>query len=451
MAALRVFVSSTCVDLGSHREHIRSLLTRMGYEPVMSDYADVLYDPRKHTHTSCIREVMHADMVVLLIGPRFGGTAVPEALDEVDVATIAAKASTALIENDEKKYSITQLEVLKALELGIPLLTFVAADVHGDHHTYVKNKDRDFIDRVDFPSIQKPKTAKYIFEFISFLTHMFSNNAVLSYASFADIESGLVKQWSGLFQSLLREAREKQSEVRRTDAILEQIQDLKAAVLQTIDDKTGRNIARSVLQYRQLSEFLISMRPFGPPVDVTAYIGNFEELLAEFGVVEVLLESPSRPGLSPRTILLCEDGRLLRVGLVSRRFDRLASEWQGFSKLDRETKAAVLQGVEDASGDRGALVHEYNPPSGDGDGSEGDSASQPEDPQDGSPPLSSWNEERQEVLRTMWEAGSTASQIADHLGGISRNAVIGKAHRLGLKARPVPSMAQPTDTTKTGR
>jgi GcrA cell cycle regulator len=38
----------------------------------------------------------------------------------------------------------------------------------------------------------------------------------------------------------------------------------------------------------------------------------------------------------------------------------------------------------------------------------------------------------------MWEGGATASQIADELGGVSRNAVIGKAHRLGLKARPSP-------------
>jgi len=145
-----------------------------------------------------------------------------------------------------------------------------------------------------------------------------------------------------------------------------------------------------------------------------------------------------------------EGGSSLRVRLATRRFDRLASEWQGFSKLDRETKAAVLQGVEDAGGDRGAVVHEYNPPSGDSDASEGGPATQPENPRDDSPPLSSWNEERQEVLRTMWEAGSTASQIADHLGGISRNAVIGKAHRLGLKARPIPSTAQPADASETG-
>lgn len=50
----------------------------------------------------------------------------------------------------------------------------------------------------------------------------------------------------------------------------------------------------------------------------------------------------------------------------------------------------------------------------------------------------SWTDERIEKLTKMWEGGSTASQIADELGGVSRNAVIGKAHRLGLKARPSP-------------
>lgn len=50
----------------------------------------------------------------------------------------------------------------------------------------------------------------------------------------------------------------------------------------------------------------------------------------------------------------------------------------------------------------------------------------------------SWTDERIETLRKMWESGMTASQIAEQLGGISRNAVIGKAHRLGLKPRPSP-------------
>jgi GcrA cell cycle regulator len=53
----------------------------------------------------------------------------------------------------------------------------------------------------------------------------------------------------------------------------------------------------------------------------------------------------------------------------------------------------------------------------------------------------SWTDERIETLTKMWEGGATASQIADELGGVSRNAVIGKAHRLGLKARPSPVKA----------
>ncbi len=49
-----------------------------------------------------------------------------------------------------------------------------------------------------------------------------------------------------------------------------------------------------------------------------------------------------------------------------------------------------------------------------------------------------WTEERIDHLKQLWEKGLTASQIAEQLGGVSRNAVIGKAHRLGLKSRPSP-------------
>ncbi len=50
----------------------------------------------------------------------------------------------------------------------------------------------------------------------------------------------------------------------------------------------------------------------------------------------------------------------------------------------------------------------------------------------------SWTDERIERLKELWSKGMTASQIADELGGVSRNAVIGKAHRLGLQSRPSP-------------
>lgn len=57
----------------------------------------------------------------------------------------------------------------------------------------------------------------------------------------------------------------------------------------------------------------------------------------------------------------------------------------------------------------------------------------------------SWTDQRIDQLKALWEKGLTASQIAEELGGVSRNAVIGKAHRLGLKSRPSPVKANDTD------
>ncbi len=56
----------------------------------------------------------------------------------------------------------------------------------------------------------------------------------------------------------------------------------------------------------------------------------------------------------------------------------------------------------------------------------------------------SWTDERIDRLKELWTHGMTASQIADELGGVSRNAVIGKAHRLGLQSRPSP--VKPNET-----
>jgi GcrA cell cycle regulator len=68
----------------------------------------------------------------------------------------------------------------------------------------------------------------------------------------------------------------------------------------------------------------------------------------------------------------------------------------------------------------------------------------------------SWTDERVETLRAMWVEGKSASQIAKELGGVTRNAVIGKVHRLGLSNRggngdaaeeelPVAEIADPVE------
>ena len=60
----------------------------------------------------------------------------------------------------------------------------------------------------------------------------------------------------------------------------------------------------------------------------------------------------------------------------------------------------------------------------------------------------SWTDERVETLKKMWGEGQSASQIAKELGGVTRNAVIGKVHRLGLSNRAGGSRAAPAAKAK---
>jgi len=60
----------------------------------------------------------------------------------------------------------------------------------------------------------------------------------------------------------------------------------------------------------------------------------------------------------------------------------------------------------------------------------------------------SWTDERVETLRRMWAEGQSASQIAKELGGVTRNAVIGKVHRLGLSNRATPEGARPASVPR---
>ncbi len=59
-----------------------------------------------------------------------------------------------------------------------------------------------------------------------------------------------------------------------------------------------------------------------------------------------------------------------------------------------------------------------------------------------------WTDERVELLKRLWAEGLSASQIANRLGGVTRNAVIGKVHRLGLSGRATTSRVKATRPRK---
>ena len=169
MAEMRVFISSTCYDLSLLRSQLRLFIKNLGYEPIMSDYEDVLYDPRIHTHTSCVDEVQNCNMLILIVGARFGGKATPEALNKVNFEILKNENVSVDLLKEKECLSVTQLEVLKAIENSIPVYTFIDKRVWHDHALYEKNKTSDIVEKIIFPSIEKQETAKYIFNFINFV------------------------------------------------------------------------------------------------------------------------------------------------------------------------------------------------------------------------------------------------------------------------------------------
>src|SRR4051794_41153870 len=90
-----------------------------------------------------------------------------------------------------------------------------------------------------------------------------------------------------IFQRLLREGREKADEGRRADVILEQIKDLKAAIVESTEAGSRRGLVRSVINFRRLVDFLLALREVRPGPDILSFSGPFQDLLQAFGIVQV--------------------------------------------------------------------------------------------------------------------------------------------------------------------
>lgn len=366
MANLKVFVSSTCYDLHAIRAQLKSMLRGLGYEPVMSDQADVIYDPRQHTHTSCLREVGNCDLLVLVVGSRFGGAVVPKALELIDLEHLGDLSRADRFGEDKAKISITQAEVLQAIQTGIPVFAFVDSGVMRDHLTYEKNKNKPIISQIEFSSIDKSETAPYIFEFINFLRLRNENNSIFEFARFEDIEAQVKKQWAGLFQRLLHEQRGKALEGRRIDHLSSQIADLRAAVLSSISSGELKETAKGAIRYRHMIDFVYSMAAEYRPTDALDLLRSdysWDTLLQELGIVDIRLDDSRNRFMAGGVFLVREDGTFYRARTSTRAIARMAREWDDFRALGPEPKNAILNAVLD-SRDAGPrlLVRHYNEP-----------------------------------------------------------------------------------------
>ncbi|MEN5126854.1 DUF4062 domain-containing protein [Pseudomonas alloputida] len=366
MAGLKVFISSTCYDLQSIRGQLRNLMMGLGHEPIMSDQAEVIFDPQTHTHTSCLREVRNSDVVILVIGSRFGGTIIPKALEQIELEKIIETSNAERFGENGGKISITQAEILNAIQHGIPVFAFVDSGIMRDHLTYEKNKNKAIIHEIEFSSIDKPETAAYIFEFINFLRLRHENNSIFEFSRFEDIESQLKKQWSGLFQRLLSEQRTKAFEGKNIDQLSSQIADLKAAVLGSISSTKLKDTAKGAIRFRTLIEFTHSLINETAPDKSEKLLSSkisWSELTSELGIVKSLQPEQGDRFGSRNTILIGEDNTYYEVKMPKARVDRIEEEWEDFKELGDEAKSAIINAVIDSRNGRAIqLVRHFNEP-----------------------------------------------------------------------------------------
>ena len=361
MAGIKVFISSTCYDLSVLRAELRNFVSSMGYEPVMSEFADVVFDPRTHTHLSCTNEVANCDMMVVIIGSRFGGRVVPETLKKIDISKLktVSKDNTSLL--DEKNISITQMEVYTAIENNIPIYTFVEKKVYHDHNLYEKNKEKEYIKDIVFPSIEKQDSAPYIFEFLNFIRLQNTGNCLFEFERLQEIEETLKKQWSGYFQRLLSEQRNRNDEIKHIDRLNEQFEDLKTAILTSIENVDQRSVAKGIVKFRRMLDVLLGLR-----INHTRIYSencSFDDLLKMNEIIDVLdfrdICPPQRnPMRRAKTILLKSDDTFYEMMLPKEVMFDINNDWDDFRRIEPKSREIITDAIVEMS--RPSMLVRYN-------------------------------------------------------------------------------------------
>ena len=174
MAKPRVFISSTFYDLLYVREDLERFITGLGYEPIRHEAGQIPYGKDAPLEESAYREVALCDIIVCVIGGRYG------------------------TESRTREGSITQNELEQALKKGVQVYVFVEQNVYSEYSTFQLNKDNTttkyrFVDNIA------------IYQFLEKILALPQNNPVTPFGTSADICAYLQVQWAGLFQRFLQE------------------------------------------------------------------------------------------------------------------------------------------------------------------------------------------------------------------------------------------------------
>lgn len=176
MAKPRIFISSTFYDLRQIRAELDKFIMSIGYEPVRNEEGDIPYGKEEELQKYCYREIDNVDILVSIIGNRYG--------------------SPARTESKDNEYSVTQLEIKTAYERNKQVYIFIDKNVLTEYETYLLNKNNKDI---TYKYVDNPNIYKFIEEVKSW-SH---NNNIKDFESTDEITRYLREQWAGLFKQYM--------------------------------------------------------------------------------------------------------------------------------------------------------------------------------------------------------------------------------------------------------
>ena len=251
MSKPRVFISSTFYDLRQVREDLERFIKELGYEPVRNEQGDIPYGKEESVEASAYREIELCDIVVNIIGGRFGTES-----------------------NIEKGYSITQKELKQAVDRGIQVFIFIEESTHSEFSTYLLNKDNSstkyrFVDDVR------------VYQFIEIIQGLPRNNPIATFQTAKDITDYLRNQWAGLFQRFLEEQKRLQEvkvleELKSVASTLQQITKYLTAERKNKDEALNSILLANHPAFRRFAKVTQTNYRvfFTNKNELTAWLGN---------------------------------------------------------------------------------------------------------------------------------------------------------------------------------
>lgn len=186
MAKPRVFISSTFYDLQQIRVDLDKFIEGLGYEAIRNEEGDIPYNKDFSPAECCYKEISNIDILISILGGRFG--------------------SLGTQEEQDRAYSVSQLEVKKAMEEDKQIFIFIDNDVLAEYETYKLNKTQKNIKYKHVDDVN-------IYTFIEEM-YKLKRNSIKGFKTAEDITRFLKEQFAGLFKQSILDA--KQAKETRT-------------------------------------------------------------------------------------------------------------------------------------------------------------------------------------------------------------------------------------------